>query len=176
MADSNITKRALAASLKELMEETPFAKISVRDICEKCEMNRKSFYYHFKDKYDLVNWIYQTEFITVAKEKEYSGMWMFISDICTYLFQNRSFYKKALQIEGQNSFFDYFKEVLLLFLTEYIGEALPGDRQTPFYANFFADAFTAAIQRWMQEKEPVEPAEFISLLQACLRLGNVTGH
>ena len=47
MADSNITKKALATAFKELMEERPFEKINVGDICEKCEMNRKSFYYHF---------------------------------------------------------------------------------------------------------------------------------
>ena len=50
MSDSNITKRSLASALKELMEEMPFAKITVADICEKCGMNRKSFYYHFRDK------------------------------------------------------------------------------------------------------------------------------
>ena len=33
MADSNITKSALASALKELMETTPFAKITVSDIC-----------------------------------------------------------------------------------------------------------------------------------------------
>lgn len=48
MADSNITKSALASALKELMETTPFAKITVSDICAKCNMNRKSFYYHSK--------------------------------------------------------------------------------------------------------------------------------
>ena len=52
-ADSNLTKRALAAVMKELMEQMPFSKISVSDIAEQCGMNRKSFYYHFKDKYDL---------------------------------------------------------------------------------------------------------------------------
>ena len=55
MADSNITKKALADSMKNLMENEDFSKISVADICNKCGMNRKSFYYHFKDKYDLVN-------------------------------------------------------------------------------------------------------------------------
>lgn len=50
MADSNITKRALATSLKELMLEQPFDKINVAQICARCNMNRKSFYYHFKDK------------------------------------------------------------------------------------------------------------------------------
>ena len=57
-ADSNLTKRALAAAMKELMEQMPFSKISVSNIAEQCGMNRKSFYYHFKDKYDLVNWIF----------------------------------------------------------------------------------------------------------------------
>ena len=58
MADSNITKRALAAALKQLMETKPFAKISVSDICEACAMNRKSFYYPFKAQSPLVNWIF----------------------------------------------------------------------------------------------------------------------
>jgi AcrR family transcriptional regulator len=39
LADSNITKRALASAFKELMESQPFSKISVGEICEKCEMN-----------------------------------------------------------------------------------------------------------------------------------------
>ena len=65
MAYSNITKTMMADAMKELMSEKPFAKISVGDICERCGMNRKSFYYHFKDKYDLVNWIFQTEFLKV---------------------------------------------------------------------------------------------------------------
>ena len=63
MADSNMTKKALASALKELMKTVPFSKISVGDICNMCEMNRKSFYYHFKDKYDLINWIYTSEFV-----------------------------------------------------------------------------------------------------------------
>ena len=63
MADSNITKRALAAALKSLLAERPFAKVSVREICEACGMSRKSFYYHFKDKYELLNWIFETEFV-----------------------------------------------------------------------------------------------------------------
>ena len=68
MADSNITKLALSNALKELLEEQSFEKISVSDICERCGMNRKSFYYHFKDKYDLVNWIFDTEFIVLMQE------------------------------------------------------------------------------------------------------------
>ena len=55
MADSSITKNALAMALKQLMKTQGFDKISVSEICKECGMNRKSFYYHFRDKYDLVN-------------------------------------------------------------------------------------------------------------------------
>ena len=43
MPDSSITKKALADALKQLMAEKPLQKISVGDICERCNMNRKSF-------------------------------------------------------------------------------------------------------------------------------------
>ena len=61
MADSNITKSVLASALKELMETTPFAKITVSDICAKCNMNLKSYNFHFRDKFDLVNWIFDVD-------------------------------------------------------------------------------------------------------------------
>ena len=47
MAESLITKRAIADSLKELTKEKPFDKISVKDISEKCGINRQTFYYHY---------------------------------------------------------------------------------------------------------------------------------
>ena len=50
MADSNSTKSALADAMKKLMVRKSFAKISISDLCEECGLNRKSFYYHFKDK------------------------------------------------------------------------------------------------------------------------------
>ena len=68
MADSNFTKRALAGALRELMMDVPFDKIRVAHICERCDMNRKSFYYHFKDKYDLLNWIFDTDFIAFVRK------------------------------------------------------------------------------------------------------------
>ena len=76
MADSNITKKALATALKELMEEVPFDKLQVAQICEHCDMNRKSFYYHFKDKYDLLNWIVDTELLaTTLKNTARANSW-----------------------------------------------------------------------------------------------------
>ena len=63
--EGSVFKPAYIIVLRELMMELFFEKINVAQICERCNMNRKSFYYHFKDKYDRVNWIFDTEFIAL---------------------------------------------------------------------------------------------------------------
>ena len=168
MADSNITKRALASALKELINEKPFGKISVSDICEKCDMNRKSFYYHFKDKYDLVNWIFDTEFIAIVNKKiNYTG-WDFLNELCNYLYINKDFYRKALKIEGQNSFKEHFRELLQSVIAEQLKGILNNTEIQDFHINFFTDGFVSAIGRWIADKECANPREFLSLLKSCI--------
>jgi probable dihydroxyacetone kinase regulator len=53
---SQVTKRALEASLKNLLLKKPLEKITINDITEDCGINRMTFYYHFKDIYDLIEW------------------------------------------------------------------------------------------------------------------------
>ena len=53
---SEVTKRALEQSLKNLLLKKPLTKITINDITEDCGINRMTFYYHFKDIYDLVEW------------------------------------------------------------------------------------------------------------------------
>lgn len=53
---SQITKRAIEQSLKNLLLKKPLTKITINDIAEDCGINRMTFYYHFKDIYDLVEW------------------------------------------------------------------------------------------------------------------------
>ena len=55
------TKRALADSLKKLLAKKTLDKITVRDITDDCNVNRQTFYYHFHDVYDLVEWILTEE-------------------------------------------------------------------------------------------------------------------
>lgn len=168
MADSNITKRALAAALKQLMETKPFAKISVSDICEACDMNRKSFYYHFKDKYALVNWIYYTECVAALKEKGYPTEWELLEDLCAYFYENRSFYRKTLQVDGQNSFSEYFRDIIETILSSDMEEIFGRDDALAFYVDFYTDAFLCAIKRWLLSRNCMPAAEFTGLLKHCL--------
>lgn len=170
MPDSNITKRALASALKELMRSQPFAKISVSDICESCDMNRKSFYYHFKDKYDLVNWIYDTEFIAIALQTSYRSFWDFLEDLCEYFYENRSFYHKVLQITGQNSFSEHFRELLQPTLRQRMAKSSASGQAQTFQINFFTDALICALMRWLKDANCVPPREFLALLQSCIKV------
>ena len=54
---ANTTKQALEASLKRMMLKKPLAKITIRDITDDCGISRIAFYYHFKDIYDLIEWV-----------------------------------------------------------------------------------------------------------------------
>ncbi len=168
LADSNITKRALAASLKALMEDRPFSKISVGDICERCEMNRKSFYYHFRDKFDLVNWIYYTECIAAVRHREFESGWELFAQICAYFYENRRFYKKTLTIQGQNSFSEYLRELIVSIFAEELRGRFASEQETEFCVEFYADALLCAIKRWLLQKEPLPAQEFAALLRLCV--------
>ena len=170
MAYSNITKTAMAEAMKMLMSEKPFAKISVGDICERCGMNRKTFYYHFKDKYDLVDWIFQTEFLEMLQVRNYSSGWDLLSDICEYLYSEKDFYTNALQIEGQNSFRDYFASAIGSVLTEIMRDQLPSSEDSLFFIHFFTDAFLSAILRWLNDEPVLPPAEFVHKLGNVMRI------
>lgn len=173
MADSNITRRALSASLKELMQEKPFEKISVSDICQKCEMNRQSFYYHFKDKYDLVNWIFDNEFIAVARKSEFADQWDFLEALCTYFYTNRDFYRRVLAVKGQNSFSEHFREFLQPVLARGIGELLVDEYVQEFHVNFYSDALICTIERWLTDKHSMQPKELIHLLQSLIHAQSI---
>ena len=51
---SQTTKRALAQSLKKLLQTKPLSKITINDIAEDCGVSRMTFYYHFADIYVLL--------------------------------------------------------------------------------------------------------------------------
>ena len=134
MSDSNLTKNALAASMKKLMREKPFDKISVSDICIDCGINRKSFYYHFRDKYDLVNWIFYVGFIGNLDLSQYSTPDELMLDMCEYFYKERVFYKSALQIKGQNSFRDYLTETVTPICKFYLTDVFPeGDQSSTHF-------------------------------------------
>ncbi|MGI5912779.1 MAG: TetR/AcrR family transcriptional regulator C-terminal domain-containing protein [Syntrophomonadaceae bacterium] len=165
MPDSQLTKRALSSAMKELMAEYPMEKIKIGDIVERCNMNRQSFYYHFKDKYDLVNWIYYTEFFEGIQNSFEKPGWKLIEKICKFFYKNRVFYSNALQVTGQNSFSEYFEEVMHPLILSQYQEIFGDDEDNDFYATFFADAIRVAITRWLLEGAKIPPGKLVRLMK-----------
>ena len=179
MADSNITKLALSNALKELLEELSFEKISVSDICERCHMNRKSFYYHFKDKHDLVNWIFDTEFVEVNQTNAmyaqnesfaFDDRWKNIEIICDYFYENRSFYRRVLKVDGQNSFVSHFREFIRPLFRLRV-EALLGVEDVPeMVYDFVLDGVICAFERWLLDKNCISVEDFMFNLKKLIQI------
>ncbi|MDD4570321.1 MAG: TetR/AcrR family transcriptional regulator C-terminal domain-containing protein, partial [Tepidanaerobacteraceae bacterium] len=87
---SEITKKALAASFMKLLNQTTLDKITIKDIVDKCGVNRNTFYYHFQDVYDLMDWIFITEAKQVIDEnKTYNNWQQGFLQSANYLLENK---------------------------------------------------------------------------------------
>ena len=72
---TNTTKFALEASLKKLLQHKKLDKITINDLVSDCGISRMSFYYHFKDIYDLVEWICVEDGKRVLQDKKTYDTW-----------------------------------------------------------------------------------------------------
>ena len=170
MASSEITKKALSNSLKELLTKKPLNKVNVSEICDNCKINRKTFYYHFKDKEDLVNWIFDSELAEVANQEADVESLNGIERVVEYFYENRGFYRKVLRIEGQNSFSEHFRDLCCALLMERLKKIFKSSDITDFQVNFYADGITCALKRWLTTSNCLTPEEFMSQIRSCIRL------
>ena len=61
------TKKLFAEALKQIVVQKSFSKVTVSELIRVCNVNRKTFYYHFTDVYDLLKWTLEQEAIDVVK-------------------------------------------------------------------------------------------------------------
>lgn len=169
MPDANITKMMLADSLKRLMTEKTFSKINVSDIVTGCGLTRQSFYYHFKDKYDLMNWIYYTETARLMTSCDTLEHWTDgLKELCCYMQQNKTFYKNALNTTGQNSFPEYLNHYIRAVSVSAIENMTDAEYEKDkwdFIVSFFSTAFVAFIVRWANDGMKEDPAEYIGKIR-----------
>ncbi|MCM1284563.1 MAG: TetR/AcrR family transcriptional regulator C-terminal domain-containing protein [Acetobacter sp.] len=93
------TQISIANALKELMKSKSFEKISISDITNECSIHRQTFYYHFEDKYDLLNWIVLHELVNPLIDNfNLDNMYQRIEDLFTTMVQHKSFYKKTFHV------------------------------------------------------------------------------
>lgn len=88
------TRTVIANSLKELMRERPIRKISVQDIMSREHMKRQSFYYHFKDIYEVLEWICYEELIKQVQVEKEKTIEHWICDVMQVIERDFGFYRK----------------------------------------------------------------------------------
>lgn len=170
ISESNITKKALAMSIKELMKKIPLTKISVQEISDNCGLNRQTFYYHFKDKFDLVNWIYYTEVMkSIGNCKSYDNWSDGMYKTLFYLSNNKSFYINALNTPGQNAFDEYFFNItfeLIMGVIMDLSKCMTiSDMDKKFIADFYTHAFVGIVVQWIKNGMKLSPQVMVYKLQ-----------
>ncbi|MBQ7990325.1 MAG: TetR/AcrR family transcriptional regulator C-terminal domain-containing protein [Oscillospiraceae bacterium] len=116
------TKIWIAEKMKALMKTKPLNKIRVTEICRAAEIERPTFYYHFKDKYDLVAWIFLSDaYDTDVLSPESSAQAM------VKMRQEFVFYKRAYDDVSQNALWQYMLEYFVRRYEQAAREALDTD-------------------------------------------------
>ena len=123
------TKYRLARAMKECMKTTSVENITVKQITEKCELTRQTFYRNFLDKYDLINWYFDK---LLAKSFEHMGQGKTVYDALvkkfTYIQEEQKFFSAAFRYDEQNSLRQHDFELILAFYEKVcrLSTRLPG--------------------------------------------------
>ena len=117
------TKYRLARAMKECMQTTPVENITVKQITEKCELTRQTFYRNFLDKYDLINWYFDK---LLTKSFEHMGRGKTVYDALvkkfTYIQEEQTFFAAVFRYDEQNSLREHDFELILAFYENLIQE------------------------------------------------------
>jgi len=170
MDQSLITKKIIAKAFKVLMQEEPFVKITVSKIMKMSDMRRQTFYYHFQDKYELLEWIYKTE----SKENisdliGYESWDRILRQIFVYFYREQNFYKNALAVSEQNGFIEYLYSNLKSLFSRALDDINNSTEQKnlknrDLISSFLSHGLVGVIKDWIQSgclTPPEEMAEYM---------------
>ena len=153
---SLLTKRALADALKRLLSTKSLDKVTVTDIAEECGVNRQTFYYHFKDIYDLVEWICLDEAARAIGDHKTSDTWQegFLRLLHTIL-ENKSFTVKVYHSISRDKMERFLYDVTHRLIMDVVEEKSAGmhisDADKSFVADFYKYAFVGMALDWVRD-------------------------
>lgn len=166
---SQTTKRALEASLKHLLLKKPLDKITVTDIADDCGINRMTFYYHFKDIYDLVEWsCVQDAAKALDGKKTYSTWQQGFYQIFEAVLSNKPFIMNVYRSVSREQVELYLYKLthdLLIGVVEEKAANLPvREEDKQFIADFYKYAFVGIMLDWIRGDMKADPAKIIERL------------
>ena len=150
------TKKALADALKKMMAVKPIDKITVNDLVETCGVSRQTFYYHFNDVYDLLEWVFEEDAnANLPREVVYDNWKRDVTLWFKYLHENSAF---ALNVYNSNSrlyMLRYIKDRLYACIRSFsdiVAEGREIDRADfEFIVEFYSNIVVGLISQWMEQ-------------------------
>ncbi|MBR2672897.1 MAG: TetR/AcrR family transcriptional regulator C-terminal domain-containing protein [Oscillospiraceae bacterium] len=127
----DLVKRALADSLKQLLEKYSMDDITVNDIVDRAGISRTTFYRHFKDKYELINWVFGQYMEELEKKHSGNPDYDFrelVSEMLDFFMENRNFFVKIMYYTGQNNFYNYFFQSTLDYMEKCLRHYLDSEK------------------------------------------------
>lgn len=165
------TKRALADALIELRREKGLSKISVKELCEKADVNRSTFYAHYRSQYDLMAQI-ETEVLADLEQylTECASSSDNVAKVLEYAQANADLFLMLLG-EGEGRFQQRIMELVHLFdLRADLGAGLEG-YATEYLYLFAVNGALGVLTRWLENGTPQSPAEMSKLLVGMISFG-----
>lgn len=156
------TKKAIAYAFKNLLKEKKLTKITINDIAKKCDINRQTFYYHFQDIQDLVEWICVEEANRMLENNSNCETWeeKFLA-VFYLLYEEKSFvvniyHSVSLEILRKNLY-----TMVYPIMYEEIDKISQGmnckEEDKVFVTNFYKYAFVAIVLQWIEDGMKANP-------------------
>ena len=175
---SNITKHALAESLKKLLLKKPLNKITINDLTTDCGISRMAFYYHFKDIYDLVEWACLEESRKALQGKKTYDTWQEgLLQIFEAVYENKPFiinaYNALSREQIENFLFQLTHNLIMGVVEEQAKETHLTQEQKNFIADFYKYSFVGIMLDWIRQGMKSDYASVC--VNMCITIhGNIT--
>ena len=160
-------KYRLAAAMKKCMERMPVEKVTVKEIVEECGTTRQTFYRHFLDKYDLINW-YFDKILSESFKHMGTGETVYESLVSKFRFieHERLFFDAAFRYDDQNSLRDHDYREIHAFYTNMIESRTkePLGSELNFILEMYCRGSVYMTTRWVSGEIEYTPEEMAKCL------------
>lgn len=171
---SQVTKRALEQSLKNLLLKKPLTKITVGDITDDCGINRMTFYYHFKDIYDLVEWSCLEDAKRALDEKKTYDTWQQgLLQIFKAVQENKPFILNVYRCVHREQVEKYLQPLVDQLLLNVINEEAAGitvrDEDKQFIAQVYSYILIGLMLDWIKDDMREDPQQIVEKLSKLIK-------
>ena len=155
------TKKSLAEALKECCRHKSFSKISIQDITKQCGLNRQTFYYHFEDKFTLLEWIYYEEgFRELQKNITFENWHIHMEKQLEVMKSERDFYENTIRsypVAFQKGLFEILCTLFEQAITSLDGSSKLNQQEIEYYSRFYSYGMCGLIMDWVNTGMKTDP-------------------